>query len=38
MDRLAIRREGGELVVELDRLIRSDQDAAGWAAATVAVS
>jgi hypothetical protein len=26
------------LVVELDRLIRSDQDAAGWAAATVAVS
>jgi nitrite reductase/ring-hydroxylating ferredoxin subunit len=38
MDRFAIRRDGAELVVDLDRLIRSDQDPAGWAAATVALS
>lgn len=35
MDRLAIRRDGGSLIVNLDRLIKSDEDAAGWAAATV---
>jgi nitrite reductase/ring-hydroxylating ferredoxin subunit len=38
MDRFAVRREAAELVVELDRIIRSDQDAAAWTAATVAVS
>jgi nitrite reductase/ring-hydroxylating ferredoxin subunit len=37
MDRLLIRREGEELVVGLDRLIRSDQDPAAWAAATIAL-
>jgi nitrite reductase/ring-hydroxylating ferredoxin subunit len=37
MDRRAIRKEGAELVVDLESQIKSDEDAAGWAAATVAV-
>jgi nitrite reductase/ring-hydroxylating ferredoxin subunit len=37
MDRFAVKRDGAELVVDLEHLIRSDQDAAGWAAATVAL-
>ncbi len=37
MDRRAIRRDGGELVVDVDSQIRSDTDAAGWAAAVVHV-
>jgi Rieske Fe-S protein len=37
MDRFGIRRDGDSLVVDLDRVFRSDQDPAGWAAATVAV-
>ena len=37
MDRFPIRRNGASLVVNLDRLIQSDVDAAGWAAAVVAL-
>ncbi|MEZ5316828.1 MAG: Rieske (2Fe-2S) protein [Vicinamibacterales bacterium] len=37
MDRFGIRLEQGALVVDLDRVYRSDQDPAGWAAATVAI-
>ena len=35
MDRLAIRREGTELVVDIESEIRSDDNAAAWAAAVV---
>lgn len=35
MDRLAIRRAGTELVVDIDSEIRSDDNAAAWAAAVV---
>jgi Rieske Fe-S protein len=37
MDRLPIRRNGASVVVNLDRMIQSDTDAAGWAAAVVIV-
>jgi len=37
MDRRAIRKDGEELVVDLESQIRSDEDAAGWAAAAVSV-
>lgn len=37
MDRRAIRKEGAELVVDLESQIKSDDDAAGWAAAFVPV-
>jgi nitrite reductase/ring-hydroxylating ferredoxin subunit len=37
MDRRALRKEGTELVVDLESQIKSDDDAAGWAAAFVAV-
>lgn len=37
MDRLAVRREGDTIVVDVDKLCRSDQNAADWAAAVVAV-
>ncbi len=37
MDRRAIRKEGAELVVDLESQIKSDDDAAGWAAAAVPV-
>ena len=37
MDRFAIRKDGASVVIDLDRLFRSDEDAAGWAAASVAV-
>jgi Rieske Fe-S protein len=37
MDRLAIRREGMQVIVGLDRLFKSDQNAAEWAAAVVTV-
>ena len=33
LDRFAIRREGGSLFVNLNKVIRADQDPAGWAAA-----
>jgi len=35
MDRLNIRRQGNQVVVGLDRLFRSDQNPAEWAAAVV---
>lgn len=35
LDRFPIRREGGSVVVSIDRVYRSDQDAQGWAAAAV---
>jgi hypothetical protein len=38
MDRFAITRDGDTLRVDLDRLIRSDEDAAAWSGAFVAVS
>jgi nitrite reductase/ring-hydroxylating ferredoxin subunit len=37
MDRLAITRDGDQLVVDPDRAFESDTDAAGWGAARVAV-
>jgi Rieske Fe-S protein len=37
MDRFAIRRNGDSLVVDLNRLYRSDQQPQAWAAASVAV-
>jgi len=37
MDRLGIRRGGERLVVDLDHLFRSDQQAQDWAAAAVAL-
>jgi Rieske Fe-S protein len=38
MDRFAIRREGDRLLVDIDRLFRSDQQRQEWAAATVSVA
>jgi hypothetical protein len=35
MDRLAIRRQGTQVIVGLDRLFKSDQSPAEWAAAVV---
>jgi nitrite reductase/ring-hydroxylating ferredoxin subunit len=35
MDRFAVRREGGGVLVDLDRLHKQSDDAAGWAAAVV---
>jgi Rieske Fe-S protein len=37
MDRFAIRREGDNLVVDLNRLFRSDQQAPDWSAAAVSL-
>jgi nitrite reductase/ring-hydroxylating ferredoxin subunit len=37
MDRLAIRRDGDRLVVNLDRLYRSDQQPQEWGAAAVSL-
>ncbi len=37
MDRFALRRAGDSLLVDLDRLFRSDQQPQDWAAATVAL-
>jgi nitrite reductase/ring-hydroxylating ferredoxin subunit len=37
MDRLKIRRDGDQLFVDLSHIIKSDTDAAGWAAATIPV-
>ena len=35
MDRHALRREGDNIVVDLDKVFRDDQDHAGWMAAAV---
>ena len=37
MDRLPIRRDGDSVLVDIDRMIQSDKDPAGWAAAAVAL-
>jgi len=37
MDRFALTKDGVNLVVDLDKLFRQDQDAADWAAAVVTV-
>jgi nitrite reductase/ring-hydroxylating ferredoxin subunit len=37
LDRFAVHRDGNSVVADLDRLIQSDKDAAGWAAATIPV-
>ena len=37
MDRRAITKDGRELVVDVDSVIQSDEDAAGWTAASVSV-
>jgi len=37
MDRLAVRLDGGSLVVDVDKMFQSDKDPAGWAAATVTI-
>ena len=37
MDRLAVRVEGAELVVNVDKMFQSDKDPAGWAGATAAI-
>ncbi|HZT76078.1 MAG TPA: Rieske (2Fe-2S) protein [Vicinamibacterales bacterium] len=37
MDRLAIRRDGNDLFVDLSHIIKSDTNPAGWAAAAIAV-
>jgi nitrite reductase/ring-hydroxylating ferredoxin subunit len=36
MDRRAIHKDGTDVVVDVDSVIQSDEDAAGWAAAVVA--
>lgn len=38
MDRLAIRRDGETLVVDVDVMFEEDKDPAGWAAAKVSLS
>jgi nitrite reductase/ring-hydroxylating ferredoxin subunit len=37
MDRLAVRVEGTDLVVNVDKMFQSDKDPAGWAGATAAI-
>jgi Rieske Fe-S protein len=37
MDRFALKKDGGALVVDLDKLFRQDQDATDWEAAVVAL-
>ncbi len=37
MDRFALRRQGGNLVVDLDQLFRQDRDPAGWGSAVVSL-
>lgn len=37
MDRLPIRRDGDAVLVDINRMIQSDKDPSGWAAATVAL-
>lgn len=37
LDRYVIRRDGDSIVVDLHKWVRSDQNPAGWAAATIAI-
>ncbi|MGH9411119.1 MAG: ubiquinol-cytochrome c reductase iron-sulfur subunit [Vicinamibacterales bacterium] len=38
LDRFVIHREADSIVVEMDRVIQSDKDPSGWAAATITVA
>ena len=38
MDRLAIQREGTDLVVDVDKMFKEDEDGAAWTAAAVPLS
>jgi Rieske Fe-S protein len=38
MDRLAIQRQGGDLVVDLDKMFKEDEDGAAWIAAVIPLS
>lgn len=38
MDRLAIQHVAGELVVDVDKMFKQDEDAAGWNAAVVSLT
>ena len=37
LDRFPIKRDGNQIVVDLDHMIQSDKDAAAWASATITV-
>ena len=37
LDRFPIQKDGASVLVDVTRVFRSDQEAAGWAAAFVAV-
>jgi nitrite reductase/ring-hydroxylating ferredoxin subunit len=37
MDRLAVRVDGGDLMVNVDSMFQSDKDPAGWAAAAITI-
>lgn len=37
LDRFPIKRDGNQVVVDLDHVIQSDKDPSGWASATLAV-
>ena len=38
MDRLAIKRDGSNIIVDLDRMIKQDEDPTGWNAAMVSLA
>ena len=38
MDRFAVRKDGGNVIVDTNRLYRSDQQKAEWASASAAVA
>jgi nitrite reductase/ring-hydroxylating ferredoxin subunit len=38
MDRLAIQRQGSELVVDLDKMFKEDEDGAAWTAAVISLT
>jgi nitrite reductase/ring-hydroxylating ferredoxin subunit len=38
MDRLAIQRQGGDLIVDLDKMFKEDEDGAAWTAAVIPLS
>ena len=37
MDRFSVRRDGNNVVVNLDRVFEEDQDTAGWKAAFLSI-
>ena len=38
MDRFAVKHDGGNLIVDLDKVYEQDKDGAGWKAAVVAAA